>query len=92
MLPSCDIVQCSPRLATCCTLVSCSAYFDHGDGGNTFPRNAGSHTDYKAIYPQKMAAFITTAVRATNPTYIIQFLPHLTESAQCLHYKCLNAN
>jgi hypothetical protein len=54
--------------ATYCTLVSFSANFDPEDGGNTFLRNIGSHTDYDGAISQKMATFITTAVRTSNPT------------------------
>jgi hypothetical protein len=35
------------------TLVSCWLFCDPEDGGDTFLRNVGSHTDYTALYPRR---------------------------------------
>jgi hypothetical protein len=38
------------------------------NGSDTFLRNVSSHTDYYL----KLAAFITTAVRTSNPAYAVK--------------------
>jgi hypothetical protein len=43
----------SSYLSSCCTLASFLANFRPYDGGNTFLRNVGSHTDCKALYPRR---------------------------------------
>jgi hypothetical protein len=46
--------------------------FDLEDGGDTFLRNAGSHTDYTALHiSQNMGTFITVAVITSNPTVFL---------------------
>jgi hypothetical protein len=40
--------------------------FDYDDGGDTFFRNVGSHTDYKALYSKLRALLLSFTVLITN--------------------------
>jgi hypothetical protein len=58
-------------LSTWCTLVSCSAYFLPWRWKRCVPPKRRLTYGLHGSIPQRMATFITTAVRTSNPTFAV---------------------